>query len=344
MSEPASTLSAAPEPRPCSTVRRGWWPGTARTTPTRSIISCTSASAGRWWRWRSCCLPFRPLWSLGLFLAGLRDHVLRPLRLRAEHPHDLQAPEHAVRHRLVGHPAALRRVGPAGDAASGTIKWMEDFTTRHGDRHGHRRPPPNNAPHRPGRPRPPHDAGRVHQGRLPGRLALRAGPRSRRSDGSTTSSARADRPTDRIGCSCTMTNCTPASSIIRRAAASAGWTAGHGLRSPPRPGHLSRSGTARAPRRGRDGSPTSSSRSSAQAAGNATSSTSARSTCGWASANTGSSTPRSGRCTPWSVRATPGRRRSCPQRGIYRTNILPGLEVRPGELLGPASGLMNLRT
>ena len=46
------------------------WRSTARTTGTRSTTSCTSASAGRCVPLAVILLPFRPLWSLGLFLGG----------------------------------------------------------------------------------------------------------------------------------------------------------------------------------------------------------------------------------------------------------------------------------
>ena len=45
-------------------------------------------------------LPFRPLWSPVLFVGGLCDHVLRPLRVRAEHADDLQGTHHALCDRL----------------------------------------------------------------------------------------------------------------------------------------------------------------------------------------------------------------------------------------------------
>ena len=55
----------------------------------------------------------------------LRPHVLRPLRLRAEHPDDPQAPEHAVRDRLGRDPRPLRRPGPPGDPAAGPVSWRD---------------------------------------------------------------------------------------------------------------------------------------------------------------------------------------------------------------------------
>ena len=178
--------------------------------------------------------------------------------------------------------------------------------------------------------------GRVHRGRVPGGLALRAGARSRRGDGSTRPLAWADRRCGSPGCSCTMTSSTPA--IIKYQAGGGecrSEAAGHGLGSPPRPGDLPGSGTVRPRRldavdpshrrRGRQ-PPRQEARLRRQARGIP---------AAWASANTGSSTRRSVRCTPWSAKAIPGKKRSSPSRGVYRTIFLPGLEVRPGELLGP---------
>ena len=93
-----------------------------------------------------------------------------------------------------------------------------------------------------------------------------------------------------------------------------------------------------ATRSGRNGCRTSSSRSSAPAARNATSSTSARSICGWASANTGSST-RNRRMHALVREGDTWEETIVPESGIYHTVFLPGLQVRPAELLGPASVL-----
>ena len=77
--------------------------------------------------WPMCALavillPFRPLWSLGLFLGGYALMFFGHFVFERNIPTDLQAPEHAVRDRLGGDPRALRRArAPRRAVASAVI-------------------------------------------------------------------------------------------------------------------------------------------------------------------------------------------------------------------------------
>ena len=75
-------------------------------------------------------LPFRPLWSLGLFLLAYAIMFFGHFAFERNHPTILKHPStpFVVAWSVIRQ--ALRRVGPPGDSASGPIKWMEDFTTR----------------------------------------------------------------------------------------------------------------------------------------------------------------------------------------------------------------------
>ena len=107
--------------------------------------------------WRSILLPFRPLWSLGLFLGGYALMFVGHFLFERNTPTDPQAPEHALRDRLGRDPRPLRRPGPPGDpvprpgklaGSTGRTRSPDPWSPSRS--HGHRSP----AGHRPGRPRP----------------------------------------------------------------------------------------------------------------------------------------------------------------------------------------------
>ncbi len=84
-------------------------------------------------------LPFRPLWSAVLFVVGLCDHVLRPLRVRAEHPDHSRKTEHSLCDRRRGYRRSLGRAGTTGKAAPpplvctwGGVVVASGHTTRFG--------------------------------------------------------------------------------------------------------------------------------------------------------------------------------------------------------------------
>ena len=68
-------------------------------------------------------VPFRPLWSLALVVAAYAIMFFGHFVFERNIAHDPQAPEHAVRRRLVGDPRALRRIGPPGDAPARPLNW-----------------------------------------------------------------------------------------------------------------------------------------------------------------------------------------------------------------------------
>ena len=61
-------------------------------------------------------VPFRPLWSLGLFVTSYAIMWTGHFVVRTQPPNDLPAPDHPVCHRLGGDPGPGSRVGPAGFA------------------------------------------------------------------------------------------------------------------------------------------------------------------------------------------------------------------------------------
>ena len=68
-------------------------------------------------------LPFRPVWSAFLFVGGVRDHVLRSFRLRAQHADHFQRAHHAFRHGRFGDPRPVERTAAAN---SGETRGLAD--------------------------------------------------------------------------------------------------------------------------------------------------------------------------------------------------------------------------
>ena len=125
-------------------------------------------------------VPFRPLWSLALFLAGYAIMFFGHFVFERNVPTILKHPSTPFVVAFAVIREALRRLARLSDCPGARLSWKDDFPEPDEDStDGHRDPFDSHNPHRPGRPRPSHDAGRVHRGRFRGRLALRTGERSR---------------------------------------------------------------------------------------------------------------------------------------------------------------------